>query len=524
MKYKKQFVAALLSILLTAGMALPSFAQPETDPDTAVQTEQTAESSDTEDAAQSDNADDAESTDSTDADADDAADPDDDNSTDDADDVKQAEKQQAAKAAEQTLTDGMPTISIDAKASLLVNGETGEVLHAENEHEKLYPASCTKIMTALLTLENCSLDDTVTMQSEDFTDVNNGASSAGLKVGEQISIEDLLYCLMLPSGNEAANALARVTGGSVEDFVKMMNDRAAELGCTNTHFVNPNGLHDDEHYTSAYDLFLMAQQAMQDSTFATIVNTAQKKLPATNMNGERVIYTTNDLIFSSSTDIYYDNCYGIKTGHTTPAGYCLVSFAKQGGYTYYSVILGAEAGSPYAGSFTETARMFDWAFDNFSMQTATEAGAAVTECPVRLGRGADHVTLVTSSDISVLIPKNATKNDLDTKITVDESYDAPIEEGQKLGTVTYSFDGMECAKADLVALSAVERSSILYVLDQIASFFHITYVRIAVAVIIIIFVIYLILSFIAGRNRRRNRRRKKMAKKRRQQNKQNIRK
>ncbi len=514
MKYKKQFAAALLSILLAAGMALPSFAQPETDSDTTAQTEQTEQAEEASDAAEVTQSDDSENADSTDADADDA---DNDGNADDADDTNQSEQE------EQTPTDSMPTISINAKASLLVNSETGEVLHAENEHEKLYPASCTKIMTALLALENCNLGDTVTMQSEDFTDVSSGASSAGLKVGEQISVEDLLYCMMLPSGNEAANALARVTAGSVEDFVKMMNDRAAELGCTNTHFVNPNGLHDDDHYTSAYDLFLISQQAMQDSTFATIVNTAQKKLPATNMNDERVIYTTNDLIFSSSSNIYYDNCYGIKTGHTTPAGYCLVAFAKQSGYTYYSVILGAEAGSPYAGSFTETVRMFDWAFDNFSMQTATEAGEAVTECPVRLGRGADHVTLVTSSDISVLIPNNATKNDLDTKITVDESYDAPIEAGQKLGTVTYSFDGMECASADLVALSAVERSPVLYVLDQIASFFRITYVRIAVAVIIIIFVIYLILSFIAGRNRRRNRRRKK-ARKRKQQNKQNVRK
>ncbi|MDO4175330.1 MAG: D-alanyl-D-alanine carboxypeptidase, partial [Eubacteriales bacterium] len=302
---------------------------------------------------------------------------------------------------------------------------------------------------------------------------------------------------------------ARVTGGSVDAFVQMMNDRAKELGCVNTHFVNPNGLHDDDHYTCAYDLYLIAQQAMQNSTFATIVNTAQKKLPATNMNAERIIYTTNHLILSSYSSIYYDNCYGIKTGHTSQAGYCLVSYAKSGNYTYYSVVLGADAGSgEYAGSFTETKRMFEWAFDNFRMRTATQAGSAVTECPVRLGRGTDHVTLVTSNDISVLLPSEADTSDLDVTVSTEESYDAPIAKGEKLGTVTYSYQGMECATADLIALSEVERSPILYAMDRIGAFFRLTAVRIIVAIVIVLFILYVIFSFIAGRNRNRKKRRK----------------
>ncbi len=401
----------------------------------------------------------------------------------------------------------MPTITVDAEASILVNAETGEIVHADNEKEKKYPASCTKIMTALLTVEKCSMDTVVTMQEEDFTDVTNGASNAGLKVGEQITVENLLYCLMLPSGNEAANALARVAGGSVDQFVSMMNDRAKELGCVNTHFVNPNGLHNENHYSCAYDLYLIAQQAMQNSTFATVVNTAQKKLPASNMNAERIIYTTNSLILSSYSSIYYDNCYGIKTGHTTPAGYCLVSYAKQSGYTYYSVVLGAKAGEVYAGSFTETRRMFEWAFDNFSMVNATESGEAVTECAVRLGRGTDHVTLVTSEDIPVLVPKGLDPSELDVSISVEESYDAPIAKGETLGTVTYSYKGMECATADLVSLTEVKRSPVLYALDEIGKFFRLMPVRIAILFIIAVFVLYVILSFIAGRNRRNKKRR-----------------
>lgn len=510
MKTNKKLTALLLSVVLLAGTTVPSFAQPESDNTANTTTTQTTDSTAPEQSG-TNNTDaniqqdgvtsPAEGTE-TPAPAENAA-------------VQQEQQNQTSSMDE----DGnvrMPTITVDAEASILVNAETGEIVHANNEKETKYPASCTKIMTALLALEKCSLDTVVTMRKDDFVDVNNGASNAGLKVGEKITIENLLYCLMLPSGNEAANALARIAGGTVDQFVSMMNDRAKELGCINTHFVNPNGLHNKDHYTCAYDLYLIAQQAMQNSTFATVVNTAQKKLPKTNMNEERIIYTTNSLILSSYSSIYYDNCYGIKTGHTTPAGYCLVSYAKQSGYTYYSVVLGAKAGEEYAGSFTETRRMFEWAFDNFSMLTATESGSAVTECPVRLGSGTDHVTLVTSEDVSVLAPDGLDASDLDMKISVNDSYDAPIAKGEKLGTVSYSYQGMECATADLVSLTEIKRSPILYALDNIAKFFRLTPVRIAVAIIIAAFILYLILSFIAGRNRRNKRYR--LAQKRRKQN------
>lgn len=500
MKYKKQLTALLLSLTILTGIAIPSLAEPESTAPTS-QTTQTVDDSTTDNTQPATETGTNANTDTTENDAAESDTPETDTQTD-------TPAPTAPVQTEPAVDEKSPEISIDAGASILVNAETGEIIHAQNEKEKQFPASTTKIMTALLALEKCNLSDTVTMKSEDFVDVNNGASNAGLKVGEKITVENLLYCLLLPSGNEAANALARAVGGSVDEFVQIMNDRAKELGCVNTHFANPNGLHDDNHYSCAYDLYLIAQQAMKNSTFATIVNTAQKKLPATNMNEERIIYTTNQLILSSYSSIYYDNCYGIKTGHTTQAGYCLVSYAKQSGYTYYSVVLGAKPGSEYAGSFTETKRLFEWAFDYFRLKTATEAGAAVTECPVRLGRGTDHVTLVTADDVSVLIPIGAEISDLDVDIATQDSYEAPIAQGDKLGTITYSYQGMQCATADLIALSEVQRSPILYALDCIARFFQLTAVRVIVGIVIVIFVLYLLLSFIAGRNRRKNRRRR----------------
>ncbi|WP_394272036.1 D-alanyl-D-alanine carboxypeptidase family protein [Butyricicoccus sp.] len=520
MKWNKKLGALLLSAALLAGTALPSLAEPEpadTETPAASQTQDTTDQTDTSPTAEgTDGAADT----GTDASDDAQADTNEQQPAESTDTAAQPQNQTGAEAEDGSIQ--MPTITVDAKASILVNAETGEIIHANNEKEKQYPASCTKIMTALLALEKCSLDNVVTMKEEDFSDVNNGASNAGLKVGEQITVENLLYCLMLPSGNEAANALARTAAGSVDEFVQMMNDRAKELGCVNTHFANPNGLHSDNHYTCAYDLYLIAQQAMENSTFATVVNTAQKKLPATNKNPERIIYTTNQLILSSYSSIYYDNCYGIKTGHTSQAGYCLVSYAKQSGYTYYSVVLGAKDGSDYAGSFTETKRMFEWAFDNFRMQTATAGGSAVTECPVRLARGTDHVTLVTANDVPVLVPKGLDMSEMDIDISVEDSYDAPIAKGEKLGTVTYSYEGMECATADLVALTEINRSVILFVLDEIAKFFRLTAVRIIVGIVIAAFLLYLILSFIAGRNRR-NRKKRRAQKRRKQRQNQNRR-
>lgn len=181
-----------------------------------------------------------------------------------------------------TTADNDPTVTaaaanapaLDATAALLVSPESDMVLYEKNADEKRYPASTTKIMTALLTLENVSdLSAVVTAEASDFENVTADSSNAGIKLGEQVTVKDLLYALMLPSANEAAYMLARHVGGSWEQFVDMMNERAAELGCTGTHFCNPCGLHEDDHYTTAHDLYRIAKQAMKDATFRDIVST-----------------------------------------------------------------------------------------------------------------------------------------------------------------------------------------------------------------------------------------------------------
>ena len=186
-----------------------------------------------------------------------------------------------------TTADSDPTVTaaaanapaLDATAALLVSPESDMVLYEKNADEKRYPASTTKIMTALLTLENVSdLSAVVTAEASDFENVTADSSNAGIKLGEQVTVKDLLYALMLPSANEAAYMLARHVSGSWEQFVDMMNERAAALGCTGTHFCNPCGLHEDDHYTTAHDLYRIAKQAMKDATFRDIVSTVQHRM------------------------------------------------------------------------------------------------------------------------------------------------------------------------------------------------------------------------------------------------------
>lgn len=408
-------------------------------------------------------------------------------------------------------SDAMPEFSADAAAAILVNAETGDVLYEHNATEKAYPASTTKIMTALLVLENMDPDETVTMTKEDVA-LDSGSSNAGLVEGETLTMEDLLYCLMLPSANEAANAFAREIGGSTEGFADMMNARAKELGCVNTHFVNANGLHNENHYTCAKDLVLIAQEAMSHELFATVVNTAQHRLPDTNKHSSRIILTTNHLILSRYSEAYYSDAHGIKTGHTTPAGYCLVSEADRDGYTYYSAVLGCKqkSGAKFAGSFTETARLFDWAFGNWRLRTAAAKGSAITEQHVRLGRGTDSVTMVTQEDVKVLIPKNLDTDKLKVSYKIEDEYTAPISKGSVLGTVTYSYEGRDYATENLVALTDIDRSTLLYILDLIDQFLHtVVFKLIAVAL-----VIFGILFFIRQRalNKKRAARRKRRRK------------
>ena len=399
-----------------------------------------------------------------------------------------------------------------AKAALLVDANTGTVVYAKGEHEELYPASLTKIMTALLTLEaidagKLSMDQELTATATALEGLSSDGSSAGIKVGETMSVRNLLYCMLVVSANEACDILAEAVSGSVSAFVAAMNAKAADLGCENTHFVNPNGLHDPQHYTSAWDMYLITKAAMEYPDFMTICDTAAYTVPATNLNAERKLYTTNHLL-SNWRVIGYRNteAHGIKTGTTDAAGHCLVSSAMRGSLHVISVILGAdrvvENGVGNIRSFSETTRMFNYGFDNFTYKTIVEEKEVIQEVPVSLSK-MDHVTVHPAKDIEVLLPKVLGAGDLERTITLEEPVEAPVEKGQKLGTMTLSYDGVTYATVDLLASFDVEASKLMTFWRDVKAFFAKTSVRVGLIVLVVLIVVLVLCKLLFGRRRYR---------------------
>lgn len=252
-------------------------------------------------------------------------------------------------------------IAIQASAGLVMDMDTNAYLYAKNINRQLYPASITKILTCLLVLENCSLDDVITC-SEVVYDLEDNASNTGLQPGEQLTVREALYTLMLQSANDTANALAEHVAGSVSAFADMMNQKAEYLGCTGTHFTNPSGLTDDNHYTTAHDMALIAQAAYANPDFRVFVSTVEEQVEPTNMHEETRFLTNHHRMLQPDSDYYQEWCTGGKTGFTSAAWNTLVTFGEKGGRRYVCVLLhGNGAGQNYL----ETTDLMNYAFDNF---------------------------------------------------------------------------------------------------------------------------------------------------------------
>lgn len=397
--------------------------------------------------------------------------------------------------------------------AILVDANYGEVLYAKKADEKAYPASITKVMTALLVLEaidsgKLTKDQQITAGPTTLQDMSGNYSTANLEPGDVLTVEQLLYCLLLPSANEAGNILAVAVDGSIEAFVEHMNTRAKELGCKGTHFVNPHGLHDPDHYTTAYDISLYMTEALKHELFRTIIHTATYVLPATAHMGEQTFYNTNALISNFHYSGYvYDKCIGGKTGTTDEAGRCLVAAAESGDTLLISVILGSGVvdpnGAKRQGQFTESTKLLKWGFDNFRRVTISQGNDPVDKVAVTLSRQADEVMVKPEGEVVRTLPKDLDPSLIETTIHLNsDTVEAPVEEGQVLGTMTLSYEGTDYGSLDLVAVTSVERSELLYKKAQVMAFFQNFGVRVA-AVIILILVIAVLLKVLVFRKERR---------------------
>ena len=398
-------------------------------------------------------------------------------------------------------------------AILMDANHDNEVLYEKGAYDKAYPASLTKIMTALLVVEavdrgEITADTAVTAGDTALQGLSGNFSTAGVKPGNTLTVEQLLYCLMLPSANEAANILAVAVDGSIEDFVAHMNRRAGTLGCKNTHFMNPHGLHNEQHYTTAYDLALITDAALEHDLFRTVIKTPSYTIPANDTHGEIHFFNTNGLISNLYYSGYvYDKCIGGKTGSTDEAGRCLMSVSEKGEDTYISVILGSGPipgpnGDLIQGQFSESIKLFNWGFDNFRRVEITQDSEPVASVPVALSRTAKEVMVRPSGTITRTIPKDVDLDKMEKEISLFQDVQAPIKANQLLGTMKLSYEGKVYGTIDLVAVEAVERSELLYQKEQFLNFVK-EYWKIMVAVVAAVVVLVLVLRFVVFNKKRR---------------------
>ena len=403
---------------------------------------------------------------------------------------------------------------IRAKAALLVEAETGTILYDKNAHDELSIASTTKIMSALLIFEaiergELRMDQSVTATASALRGLPEDGSTADIVEGETLTVEQLLYCMLVISANETCNILGETVAGSVDAFVERMNQRAQELGCKNTHFANTTGLTQSGHYSCAYDLYLITRAALEHDDFKRICDTGSVTIPATNLSQERVLYTTNYLINGWRSRGYINrDAHGIKTGSTDAAGHCLVSSAQRGSLSFISVVLGCErltleGGEIRTMSFYETNRLFNWGFDNFSYKTVVTADEYPKEVPVSLSK-TEHVTVHPAQNVEILMPNGLSAGDLERDIQLDSSpVEAPISQGQKLGTMTLSYEGKVYAQVDLLASNDVEASKLLTFWRDVKLFFAKPAVKIVGIILLVLLVLILLWKLVFGRRRYR---------------------
>ncbi len=253
--------------------------------------------------------------------------------------------------------------SVYAESAIVIEASTGLILYEKNINDTHYPASITKIMSALLAIENSSLGDVVTFSKEAIFDVDLDSSRIGIDVGEQLTMQQSLYAILLESANEVTYAIAEHVSGTMPEFAQLMTERAKSIGCLNTNFVNPHGLHDSEHYTTAYDMALITREAMKNETFRKIFATRTSQIPPTNIQSE-TRYLRNHHKFVLKQDYLYDDCIGGKTGYTSISKFTLVSVAKRGDLELICVIMKDDSNEH---QYTDTQKLFDFAFDNFSI-------------------------------------------------------------------------------------------------------------------------------------------------------------
>ena len=352
---------------------------------------------------------------------------------------------------------------LNCDSAILIDAKTGNVLFENNAYKKSYPASTTKVLTALVALNNeTDYSKKVIPSHYAVYSVPSGSSIAYFSEDEELTFEQVLYGLMLPSGNDAANIIAEHISGSIDEFANLMNNYAKELGAKNTHFVNANGLHDVNHYTTAYDLSLFAREAMKLEKFREIVSTYHYVMPSTNRSDtNRDFYNTNKLLVPNG-EYFYENATGIKTGFTSVAKNCLISSAKKDGVELICVVLGGlNTPNNKSAVYTDTINLLNYGFEQYEKYTILNKNSNISTMSLKYSKNKVPLTIVNDQDIVTNIQKETTHN-FEEAISYNYDLKVPIKKGDIVGTITYYENDMCIGSSNLIAANDVEKEFLLF--------------------------------------------------------------
>lgn len=362
---------------------------------------------------------------------------------------------------------------ISAQAAILIDSSSGEVFYDKASEQRMFPASTTKIMTAILTLENGNLNDVVTVPYSAISSIPAGYSIAALQADEQLTVNQLLQVLMVYSANDAANVLAFYISGSIEEFANLMNQKASELGMTNTHFTNPSGMQNENHYTTAHDLAILMKYCMENNTFRHLAGLKSCSIPATNKYQARSFTTTNNLLINNETNVandsYYEYAIAGKTGFTSEAGNCLVSVSNKDGFELICVVLAAGINANGSSSkFSDSKKLFEFGYANYGFKTLIEQG--YTASSISIPNATDDtkdLDLVASATISVLMETSKMNDDVPFDIELNSNLFAPISQGQVVGKIVYNIDGEEYSSDLIASHSVIPSNSIVTIAGMV---------------------------------------------------------
>ena len=421
---------------------------------------------------------------------------------------------------------------LNGQAAVLVDLDAGRVLYGYNMDAERAPASLTKVMTVLLALEavdsgRVSLDEMIVAQDDCLEGLEEDSSTSGIGPGVSISMKDLLYCALLQSANEACNIIGRYISGSISGFVDQMNRKAEQLGCQHTHFVNTNGLPAENHYSSAYDQYLIFAEAMKHPLFMEISNTASYSADCTAVNNGEPIGNSNALInitsiYSNGGRYLYEGASGGKTGYTRAAGYCLVSTAQRNGVRLLAVAMGCDGAlnaqiEDYY-NFIDSRTLYDWGFNNFSYRTLLSENEIVERQDVELAEGNAAAMLRPQGEVRALMPNEVTDADIRREVILyNETLRAPIGAGTVLGEVRIYVGSSLYGSSRLVNSSAIELSRNAYLARRIGEILSKGWVITLLSILAVFTVIYLILITRYRRLRRKHLRERRRAEKRRRE-------